>query len=131
MIPIEVHGQGQLDEALAGLRDKGAQAIFLVSDPNFNRKQVGALTTATGLPTICQERDWADGGCVVTYGADGRLIARQGASYVDRVLKGTRPADLPIGPTTGFELVINAGSAKAVGLTSPPSVLNRANAVVQ
>jgi putative ABC transport system substrate-binding protein len=131
VIPIEVQGQDQLGAALAGLRDNGAQAIFLVSDPNFNRKQVGALTTATGLPTICQERDWADGGCVVTYGADGRTIARQGASYVDRVLKGTRPADLPIGPTPAFELVINAGSAKAMGLIIPRSVLDRANAVVQ
>ena len=131
VIPIEVPGQGQLDAALSGLRDKGAQAIFLVSDPNFNRKQVGALTTATGLPTICQERDWADGGCVVTYGADGRTIARQGALYVDRVLKGTRPADLPIGPTPEFELVINAGSARTIGLTIPPSVLNRADAIIQ
>jgi putative ABC transport system substrate-binding protein len=129
VIPIEVQGQGQIAASLAGLRDKGAQAIFVVSDPNFNRKQVGALTIATGLPTICQERDWADGGCVVTYGADGRIMAREGASYVDRVLKGTRPADLPVGPTPRFELVINAVSAKRMGLTIPPSVLNRADAV--
>jgi putative ABC transport system substrate-binding protein len=130
VIPIEVQGQGQLDPALSGLRDKGSQAIFLVSDPNFNRKQVGALVTATGLPTICQERDWADGGCVVTYGADSRSMFRQSASYVDRILKGTRPADLPIGPPPRFELVINAGSAKAMGFTIPASVLNRADAII-
>jgi putative ABC transport system substrate-binding protein len=130
VLPIEVQGQGQLGAALEGLRDKGAQAIFLVSDPNFNRKQVGALTTATKLPTICQERDWADGGCVVTYGADSRSMFRQSASYVDRILKGTRPAHLPIGPPPRFELVINAGSAKAMGLIIPPSVLKRADAVI-
>jgi putative ABC transport system substrate-binding protein len=115
---------------LAGLRDKGAQAIFLISDPRFSRKHVSELTTASGLPTICQERDWADGGCVVTYGADNLSMFRQSASYVDRILKGTRPAELPIGLAPRFELVINAGSAKAIGLTIPSSVLKRADAVV-
>ena len=130
VIPLEVQYPGQLDAVLAGLRDKGAQAIFLVSDPLFDRKRVSGLTTATGLATICQERDWADGGCVVTYGADVDSMFRQSASYVDRILKGTRPADLPIGPPPRFELVINAGSAKAMGLTIPRSVLNRADAVI-
>jgi putative ABC transport system substrate-binding protein len=91
---------------------------------------VSGLTTATGLATICQERDWADGGCVITYGADVGKMYRQSASYVDRILKGTRPADLPIGPPPHFELVINAGSAKAMGLTIPRSVLNRTDAVI-
>ena len=130
VIPIEVQDPGQLDAVLAGLRDTGAQAIFLVSDPLFDRKRVSGLTTATGLATICQERNWADFGCVVTYGADVSSMFRESASYVDRILKGTRPADLPIGPPPRFELVINAGSAKAMGLTIPRSVLNRADAVI-
>jgi putative ABC transport system substrate-binding protein len=130
VIPIEVQAPGQLEAALAGVREKDAQAIFLVSDPRFNRKQVGGLITATGLPAICQELEWADGGCVVTYGAAARGFFRLAASYVDRVLKGTRPADLPIGPPPRFELVINARSAKAIGLTIPPSVLNRADTVI-
>lgn len=130
VIPVEVQRQDEIAASLAGIRDKGARAIFVISDPNFNRKQVGALIIASGLPTICQERDWADGGCPVTYGADGRVIAQEGASYVDRVLKGTSPADLPIGPTPPFELVINAGSAKRMSLTIPPSVLKRADTVI-
>jgi putative ABC transport system substrate-binding protein len=130
VIPFEVQDPGQLDAALASLRDKGAQAIFLVSDPRFDRKLVGALITATGLPAICQERNWADGGCVVTYGADNVSMFRQSASYVDRILKGTRPTDLPVGPPPRFDLVINAGSAKAMGLTIPPSVLKHADAVI-
>jgi putative ABC transport system substrate-binding protein len=130
VIPIEVQDPSQLDAALASVRDKGAEAIFLVSDPRFNRKQIGALVTATGLPAVCQERDWADGGCVVTYGANGLSMVRQSALYVDRILKGTRPADLPIGPPPRFELVINAGSAKAMDLTIPPSVLKRADKII-
>jgi putative ABC transport system substrate-binding protein len=130
VIPIEVEDPSQLEAALAGVREKDAQAIFLVSDPRFDRKQVGGLITATGLPAICQELDWAEGGCVVTYGADGRGFFRQAASYVDRILKGTRPADLPIRPPPRFELVINVRSAKAIGLTIPPSVLNRADTVI-
>lgn len=131
VIPAEVQDPSQLDAALANLQAKGAQAIFLVSDPRFDRKQVGALLTATGLPAICQERNWADGGCVVTYGADAVSMFRQAASYVDRVLKGTRPADLPVGPPPRFELVINASSAKTIGLTIPPSLLKRADLVIQ
>jgi putative tryptophan/tyrosine transport system substrate-binding protein len=130
VIPTEVQDPGQLNAALAGLRDKGAQAIFLVSDPRFNVQEVGALVTATGLPTICQERKWVDGGCVITYGADNLKMFRQSASYVDRILEGTRPADLPIGQPPRFELVINAGSAKTIGLTIPPSILKRADAVI-
>ena len=133
VIPIEVQDPGQLETALAGLRDKGAQAIFVITDPRFfaQRKRIGELTTATGLPTLCQERDFADAGCAVAYGANIRSMFRQAASYVDRILKGTRPADLPIGPPTRFELAIHAGSARAMSLTIPASVLKRADAVIQ
>lgn len=133
VITSEVQDPGQLDVTVPGLRGKGAQAIFFVADPRFfaHRKRVGELTTATGLPTICQERDYADAGCLVAYGASLRDMYRQSASYVDQILKGTRPTDLPVGPPTRFELVINAASAKAMGRTIPPSVLNRADAVVK
>lgn len=105
VIPIAVQGPGEIDGALAGLRGKGAQAVFLVAD--------------------------ADAGCVVSYGANLLSMYRQSASYVDRILKGARPDDLPIGPPTRFDLVIHAGSAKAMGLTIPPSVIKRADAVVE
>jgi putative ABC transport system substrate-binding protein len=133
VIPIAVQDPGQLETALAGLRDKGAQAIFVVADPRFTaqRRRIGELTTATGLPSICQERDYADAGCMVAYGANLRSMFRQAAVYVDRILKGTRPGDLPIGPPTRFELAIHAGSARAMGFTIPPAVLKRADAVIQ
>jgi putative ABC transport system substrate-binding protein len=126
VIPIEVQEPGA---ALVSLRAKGAQAIFLVSDPRFNRKRVGELLMATGLPHICQELNWAES-CVVTYGADVTSLWRRSASYVDRIFKGARPADLPIGAAPPFELVINARLAKGMGLTIPPSVLKRANTII-
>ncbi len=129
LIPVEVPGPAQLDTALADLRRLGAQAIFLVADPQFfaQRKRIGELTTASGLPTLCQESDYADAGCLMAYGANVVQMFRQSASYVDQILKGGRPADLPIGPPTRFELVINVGTAKAIGLTIPESVLVRAD----
>jgi len=129
LIPVEVPGPAQLDTALAGLRRLGAEAIFVVADPQFvvQRKRIGALTTAIGLPSLCQESDFADGGCLMAYGANLVDMFRQSATYVDRILKGARPADLPIGPPTRFELAINVGTAKAIGLTIPESVLVRAD----
>lgn len=133
VVPIEVEGSGQLEAAFAGLRDKDAQATFLVADPGFTayRARIGQISTASGLPTICQERDYADAGCAIAYGANLRSMFRQSASYVDRILKGTRPSELPIGPPTRFELVIHAGSAKTMGHTIPPAVLQRADAVIE
>jgi putative ABC transport system substrate-binding protein len=133
VIPIDVQEPGQLDAALPTLRDKGAQAIFVVADPRFTaqRKRIGELTTATGLPSICQERDYADTGCMFAYGANLRSMFRQAAVYVDRILKGTRPGDLPIGPPTRFELAVHVGSARAMGFTISPAVLKRADAVIQ
>lgn len=133
VIAVEVEGAGALDAAFAGLRDQGAQAAFLVADPQFNayRNRIGQITTASGLPTLCQERDYADAGCVIAFGANLRSMFRQSASYVDRILKGTKPSELPVGPPTSFELAINAASANAMKLAIPQALLNRANAVIE
>lgn len=132
VIPIEVDDPGQLDTAFAGLRDKGAQATFLVADPRFTayRTRIGQISMASGLPTVCQERDYAEAGCLIGYGASLRSMFRQSASYVDRILKGARASELPIGPPTQFELVIHAGAAKTIGLAIPPAMLKRADAVI-
>jgi putative tryptophan/tyrosine transport system substrate-binding protein len=124
-----VPGPAQLDAPLTDLRRLGAQAIFLVADPQFFglRKRIGELTTATGLPTLCQEIDFAEAGCLLAYGANVVDMFRQSASYVDRILKGARPADLPIGPPTRFELAINVRTAKGIGLAIPESILARAD----
>jgi putative ABC transport system substrate-binding protein len=133
IISVDIQDLRRLDAAFADLRNSGAQAIFLVEDIQFfvQRKRIGELATASGLPAVCPVRDYADAGCLMAYGANMVDMFRQSASYVDRILKGTRPADLPIGRPTRFELVINAGTAKAIGVTIPQSVLIRAAKVIE
>ena len=133
VIPVEVAGPAQLDMSLANLRRQGAEAIFLVATPEFLRqgKRIGQLMTATGLPSLCQEADYADVGCLIAYGANLAHMYRQSASYVDRILKGTRPNDLPIGTPARFELAVNLGTAAAIGFTIPDPVFARADRKVQ
>jgi putative tryptophan/tyrosine transport system substrate-binding protein len=133
VIPVEVAGPAQLDMSLANLRRQGADAIFLVATPEFlgQGKRIGQLMTATGLPSLCQEADYADVGCLIAYGANIAHMFRQSASYVDRVLKGARPGDLPIGMPKRFELAVDISTATAIGLTIPDPVLGRADRRVE
>ena len=94
-------------------------------------KQIATLVAHYPVPTIYARRDYADAGCVIAFGANLRSMFRQSASYVDRILKGTKPGELPVGPPTSFELAINAASAKAMKLAIPQVLLNRANAVIE
>ena len=130
--PIEVRDTGELYVGFADARDKRAQAIFVVADPRLftQRKKIGELTAATGMPTFCQERDFGDAGCVIAYGANVRRMYRQAASYVAQIFKGAKPGDLQIGQGR-FELVIHLGAAKALGLTIPESVLKRADSIIE
>jgi len=132
VVPLQVPGPAQIEALLMNLRRQNVHAIFLVADPQFfsQRKRIGELTTATGLPTMCQESDYADAGSLIAYGASVLEMFRQSASYVDRILKGARPADLPIGPPTPFELVVNRRTAKAMNYAIPPAMLARANRVI-
>jgi putative ABC transport system substrate-binding protein len=133
VIPVEVAAPAQLDMHLADLRRLGAQAIFLVTTTEFlgQGKRIGQLMTATGLPSLCQESDYADVGCLIAYGPNVAHMYRQSASYVDRILKGARPGDLPIGTPTRFELAVNVGTATAIGLTIPDAVLARTDRRVE
>jgi putative tryptophan/tyrosine transport system substrate-binding protein len=85
----------------------------------------------TRLPAIYMYREWADAGGLITYGASLREVHRRAAELVDKILKGAKPADLPVEQPTNFELVINVKTAKALGLTIPQSVLLRADQVIQ
>ncbi|MDI6756013.1 MAG: ABC transporter substrate-binding protein [Thermodesulfobacteriota bacterium] len=133
IISVDIQDLRRLDGAFADLSKSGAQAIFLVEDLQFflQRKRICELATATRLPAICPAHDYADAGCLMAYGVKLVDMFRQSASYVDRILKGARPADLPIGPPTRFELVINAGTARAIGVTIPQSVLIRADKIIE
>src|SRR5262249_26524183 len=95
------------------------------------QKPILSLAAKHLLPAIYQLRRWAEEGGLVAYGPSQADMSRRAARYVDRILKGTKPADLPVEQPTKFELVINLKTAKALGLTIPPSVLARADEVIE
>jgi putative ABC transport system substrate-binding protein len=95
------------------------------------RKRIVELATKYRLPAIYPDREFVDGGGLMSYGADLADLYRRAAWYVEKILKGTKPADLPVQQATKFEFVINLKAAKQIGLTIPPDVLARANEVVK
>ena len=111
----------------------GAQALILAQDPlfTFERQQIATLALKRQLPTISGETGFAEAGGLTTYGASIHDNFRRAAAYVDKILKGARPGDLPIEQPTKFELVVNLKTTKALGLTLPPSILARADQVLQ
>ena len=89
------------------------------------------LVTRTRLPSLFPYREGAEGGCLMSYGPALADNFRRAATYVDKILKGAKPADLPVEQPTKFELLINLKTAKALGLTIPPSLLQRADEIIQ
>jgi len=124
---------GDLGAALAGIAREHFEALLVLADALFtsNAGQIIAFETESRIPAIHFSRVFPDRGGLMSYGADIAAIYRQSATYVDRILKGTKPADLPVAQPTNFELVINRKTAKALGLTIPPSVLARATEIVE
>jgi len=96
-----------------------------------NRKLIVDLTTEQRLPAIYGRSDFLDAGGLVSYGTNFPDLYRRGAVFVDKILKGAKPADLPVEQPTKFELVINLKAAKQIGLTIPPNVLARADRVIK
>ena len=101
--------------------------------PMFYRERASILERARThrLPAIVDQREYAEAGGLIAYGASFDDMYRRAAYYVDRVLKGTKPADLPVERPTKFELVINLKTAKVLGLTIPPSMLARADEIIE
>src|SRR5262249_17879435 len=98
----------------------------------FNcREQIGVMAVRDRLPTIAAAREYAETGLLLTYGVDLRDGFRRSAAFVDKILKGAKPADLPVEQPSKFELVINLKTAKALGLTIPPTLLARADEVIE
>jgi putative ABC transport system substrate-binding protein len=95
------------------------------------RAQVAELGLKSQLPTICGLSQYAHAGALMSYGANLDDMFRQVALYIDKILKGAKPGDLPVEQPTKFELVINLKTAKALGLTIPPSLLQRADQVIE
>jgi putative ABC transport system substrate-binding protein len=111
----------------------GASAVVVIPDGMFYsyRRDIVALVNAARLPEIYPEREYADDGGLMAYGANVPDNFRRAASYVDRILKGASPADLPIQEPVRFDFVINLKTANALGLTIPPLILARADEVIE
>jgi len=108
-------------------------AVMLTLNPlaNSNQKELAELAINARLPSICARADYAENGCLMAYGPGYSIEGRDGARYVDRILKGGRPAEIPVEQPTKFEFVVNLKTARRLGVTVPQSVLNQADVVIQ
>jgi putative tryptophan/tyrosine transport system substrate-binding protein len=94
-------------------------------------KQIADLAIKNRLPSMCEAPQYVNAGCVISYATDDLEVFRRVAIYVDKILKGTKPGDLPVEQPTKFELAINLSTAKQIGLAIPPNVLARADRVIK
>jgi putative ABC transport system substrate-binding protein len=133
IVSLDVHIPDGLDEAMARAVQAGAGAVLILSDSSTisNRAKIGASARLNRLPTIFANKAYLEGGGLMSYGPDIVDSFRLSAIYVAKILKGAKPADLPVEQPTKFELVINLKTAKALGLTVPPTMLTRADAVIE
>jgi len=130
---VPVSGPEDFDAALARARRDGAAGIIVLADAVTlaHEQQFVGLAIKHQLPGIYWERSYVDAGGLMTYSANATELRRRAAHYVDKILKGAKPNDLPVEQPMKFELVINRKTAKALGLTIPPSVLARADQISQ
>jgi putative ABC transport system substrate-binding protein len=130
---VEARGAGDLEAAFATASGAHPDALFVLPAPVFrsNARRVVDLVARGRLPAMYFGREFPDVGGLMSYGADMANILQGAASYVDRILKGARPSDLPVERGSKFEFVINAKTAKALGLTIPASLLARADEVIE
>jgi putative ABC transport system substrate-binding protein len=133
VVPINAHDAGETERSIAALaRTPNSGLIVTPSGPaSVHRDLIIALAARYKLPAVYFEEYFAAAGGLMSYGPDFLDQYRRAAGYVDRILKGEKPADMPVQAPTKFELVINLKTAKALGLTVPPSLLSRANAVIE
>jgi ABC-type uncharacterized transport system substrate-binding protein len=131
--PLQVLEPDQFQRVYAAMTKERAQAliIFPGTFTAFHRRALLELAAKIRIPTMCARPEWSEAGGLISYGHDPRDQFRRAAIYVDKILKGTKPADLPVQQPMKFELVINLKTAKEIGVTIPPNVLARADRVIK
>jgi putative ABC transport system substrate-binding protein len=130
---IEVAAPDEIPGGFAAAAAGGAEALVVLGDPMFwnQRARIVALAAKYWIPAAYDAREYADDGGLLTYGASVPENFRRAAGYVDKILKGANPGDLPIQQPTKFELVVNLKTARALGLELPPAILARADEVIE
>jgi len=130
---VEARGPADFDRAFSDMTRARAGALTVLGSPTFlnERRRLVDLAAKNRLPAVYTVREFVDAGGLMSYGPNLADLFRRAATYVDKILKGAKPADLPVEQPTKFELVINLKAAKALGLTIPQSLLGRADQVVE
>jgi ABC-type uncharacterized transport system substrate-binding protein len=131
--PVPIQGPTGLAEAFSKITNEQASGLVVFPDPlTFsNQEAITKFALANKIPALFGAKEFVDDGGLMSYGPSYPGMFRRGAYYVDRILKGTKPADLPVEQPTKFELVINIKTAKALGLTVPPTLLARADQMIE
>jgi putative ABC transport system substrate-binding protein len=130
---LDVLGPKDIETAFRGASKGRAQAVLVLAGGVFTtqRTQLAALAVKSRLPAIYYATDFVEDGGLMTYGANRSDLARRAATYVDKILKGRTPADLPVEQPIKFEFIVNLKAAKQIGLTIPPEVLARASRLIK
>jgi putative ABC transport system substrate-binding protein len=133
VVTFEIRPDGDIVSAFAAIKAAQADAVFVVGDPltQANRTRIHTLTLAARLPTIHTTREFVEAGGLMSYGPKYSDLFRRAAEYVDKILRGTKPSDVPMEQPTKYNLVINLTTAKALDLTIPESVLLRTDEVIE
>jgi putative tryptophan/tyrosine transport system substrate-binding protein len=133
LLSFEAHGPDEIDDAFAAITRQQAEGLIVVGDPLFlsEKSRIVDLATNHKLPAIYRWREFVQIGGLMSYGADLSDNFRRAATYVDKILKGAKPADLPVEQPTKFELIVNLKTAQTLGLTIPPAILAGADEVIE
>ena len=131
MLPVRT--LGDIEGAFVSMVNEHADALIIPTSSytNFHRKRIAALAITKKLPTACDQGSYAQAGCLMAYSADRKHMIRRAAVFVDKILKGVKPSELPVEMASKFKFVVNLKTAKELGITIPPTILLQATEVIE